>query len=57
VYVDTGVWKAFIDKSDALHPKAVAILEAHRDWPFVSSEFVLSETVTLLRRQSSVGLE
>lgn len=52
VYVDTGVWVAFIDKSDAFHPGAVAICEGHRDWPLVCSEFVLSETVTFLRRKS-----
>ena len=52
VYADTGYWVALIDESDALHPRAVAIDEAYRDWPFVSSDFVLSETVTLLRRRS-----
>ncbi len=52
VYADTGYWVALVDESDALHPRAVAIDEAYRDWPFVSSDFVLSETVTLLRRRS-----
>jgi predicted nucleic acid-binding protein len=52
VYADTGYWVALVDESDALHPRAVAIDESHRDWPFVSSDFVLSETVTLLRRRA-----
>jgi hypothetical protein len=51
VYLDTGVWVALISNSDALHSRAVDIAEDHRMWPFVASEFVLSETVTLLRRE------
>lgn len=51
LYVDTGVWVAAIDSGDALHTHARSILDAHEGWPLYSSELVLSETVTLLRRQ------
>jgi len=52
VYADTGFWVAYIDRSDPLHPRAAAVRDDHRNWPFVTSEFVLSETVTFLRRES-----
>lgn len=53
VYVDTGIWVAFIDESDEDHARAVAICEEYRDWPRLSSDFVLSESVALLRRRAS----
>lgn len=51
LYVDTGIWLARIDAADPLHPKAKAIIEAHKSYPFFSSDHVLSGTVTLLRRE------
>jgi predicted nucleic acid-binding protein len=51
LYVDTGVWLALLDAADPLHPKAKTIVETHKSHPFFSSDHVLSETVTLLRRE------
>jgi uncharacterized protein len=49
--VDTGVWVALLDAADPPHPKAVSLIERHRSYPFFSSDMVLCETVTLLRRE------
>ncbi len=51
LYVDTGIWVAAVDAGDALHDKARSLLDAHQGWPLYASELVLSETVTLLRRE------
>jgi len=51
LYVDTGVWLAVLDAADPLHPNAKAIVEAHKAYPFFSSDHVLPETVTLIRRE------
>ena len=51
LYVDTGVWLALLDAADPLHPKAKVIVEAHKAYPLFSSDHVLSEIVTLLRRE------
>jgi len=51
LYVDTGVWLALLDAADPLHPKARAVFETHKAYPLFSSDHVLSETVTLLRRE------
>lgn len=51
LYVDTGIWPALLDSADPLHDRARSILEANRTYPFYSSEQVLSENVTLVRRE------
>jgi predicted nucleic acid-binding protein len=51
LYIDTGVWLALLDAADPLHPRAKTIVETHKAYPFFSSDHVLSETVTLLRRE------
>ncbi len=51
LYVDTGVWLALLDAADPLHAKARGIIEGHKTYPFLSSDHVLSETVTLVRRE------
>jgi predicted nucleic acid-binding protein len=51
LYVDTGFWLALLDAADPLHPKAKSIVETYKTYPLFSSDHVLSETVTLLRRE------
>ncbi|MBI2932656.1 MAG: PIN domain-containing protein [Planctomycetes bacterium] len=51
LYVDSGVWLASIDSADPLHGKARSILDAHAGWRLFLSELVLSEVVTLVRRE------
>ncbi len=51
LYVDTGLWLALLDAADPLHAKAKASIAAHKTYPFLSTDLVLSETVTLLRRE------
>jgi predicted nucleic acid-binding protein len=51
LYVDTGLWLALLDAADPLHPKAKSIVETYKTYPLFSSDHVLSETVTLLRRE------
>ena len=55
LYVDTGIWLALLDSADPLHNRARSVLEAHRTYPFYSTEQVLSETVTLIRRELGPG--
>lgn len=50
LYIDTGVWVAYVHESDPLHAKAVALVEGQPPVPRLSNELVLSESVTLLRR-------
>ena len=51
LYVDTSVWVAFVDGTDPLHGRAKSIIKGHRSYTMVSNELILSETVTLLRRE------
>lgn len=55
LYVDTGIWLALLDGADPLHSRARSILEANRTFPFYSTDQVLSETVTLVRRELGPG--
>lgn len=48
VFVDTGAWYAIADSDDADHMAAAAFLVANA-LPLVTTNFVFSETVTLLR--------
>ena len=51
LYVDTGIWLALLDKADPLHARARSLIDAHRTFAFVSTDLILSETITLLRRE------
>jgi predicted nucleic acid-binding protein len=51
LYVDTGIWLALLDKADPLHARARSLIDAHRTFAFISTDLVLSETITLLRRE------
>lgn len=51
LFVDTGVWLAFLDAADPLHARARTVIEANRSYPFLSTDLVLSETVTMIRRE------
>ncbi len=48
IFVDTGAWFASIVPWDANHAAAVAWLSQNRQ-PLVTTDFILDETLTLLR--------
>jgi len=48
IFVDTGAWYALIDRRDPDHPAVKDILR-HWQGRLVTSNFVVDETVTLLR--------
>jgi len=48
IFVDTGAWYALVDSDDADHGAAAAFLAANTI-PLITSNFVFSETVTLIR--------
>ena len=48
VFVDTGAWYALVDKKDPDHEKAAGFIRANT-FPLITSNFVFSETVTLIR--------
>ena len=50
VYVDTGVWVALLDGQDQYHVRAKQIVQDHQTVGFVSSDLIIGEAVTLLRR-------
>ena len=51
LFVDTAGWMACADESDAAHSKAVAVRDSWLDKGglFVTSDYVVDETLTLLR--------
>jgi predicted nucleic acid-binding protein len=51
LFVDTAGWMACADGSDPAHPKAVAFRDAWLEGGgiFVTSDYVVDETLTLLR--------
>jgi uncharacterized protein len=54
IFVDTTVWVSGIDSSDALHEDGSAVLEALAEGRLasaVTTDFVLDETLTLLKRR------
>jgi predicted nucleic acid-binding protein len=51
IYIDTGIWLALLDSADPLHARARSLIDGHRSFTFTSSDLVLSETITLLRRE------
>jgi hypothetical protein len=48
IFVDTGAWYALVDSDDADHGAAAAFLAANTI-PLITTNFVFSETVTLIR--------
>ena len=48
VFVDTGAWYALVDKKDPDHEKAASFIRANA-FPLITSNFIFSETVTLIR--------
>jgi predicted nucleic acid-binding protein len=48
IFVDTGAWYALVDSDDADHTTAAAFLAANTI-PLITTNFVLSETITLIR--------
>jgi hypothetical protein len=48
IFVDTGAWFAVAVRDDADHDSAMQWLRVNRD-PLVTTDYILSETVTLLR--------
>ena len=51
LFVDTGAWFALADKSDQYHDQAVKIYgELLRDYRLLTTNLVISETYTLIRR-------
>jgi len=48
IFVDTGAWFAAVTPSDSNHSHAAAFLASNRD-PLVTSDYIIDETLTLLR--------
>ena len=48
IFVDTGAWYALVDSDDADHTAAAAFLAANTI-PLITTNFVFSETITLIR--------
>jgi hypothetical protein len=48
IFVDTGAWYALVDSDDADHKAAAAFL-ASNTMPLITTNFIFSETVTLIR--------
>jgi predicted nucleic acid-binding protein len=48
IFVDTGVWFAFAVESDPLHTAVASLLKQNIE-PLVTTDFVVDETLTLLR--------
>ena len=49
IFVDTGAWYALSDSADPDHVAAIGWLSSNRE-SLVKSDYVLDETLTLLRR-------
>jgi predicted nucleic acid-binding protein len=54
IFVDTGAWYALVDSDDADHTTAAAFLAANTI-PLITTNFVLSETITLIRYRIGHG--
>jgi predicted nucleic acid-binding protein len=48
IFVDTGAWYAYVDKSDAHHPAATQFIHTLTT-PLATSTYILDETVTLIK--------
>lgn len=54
IFVDTGAWFALAVRNDPDHKSAMAWLERNRE-PLVTTDYVLSETATLLRMRDKTA--
>src|SRR5882672_1991261 len=56
-FVDTGIWKAHLDKRDQWHGLVNAILKELAEWrtPLITTDVVILEFITLARRDVSLG--
>jgi uncharacterized protein len=55
LFVDTGAWYALIDSKDPYHKKAKKFYEKN-DLPFVTTNFIFDETITLIANRLSWGI-
>lgn len=55
IFVDTGAWYALVDCDDTDHRVAAAFLTANTI-PLITTNFVYSETITLIRYRLGHGL-
>ena len=56
IFVDTTIWVSGLDAADSLHEDGRAVLEAiveGRLSPALTTDFVLDETLTLLKRRGA----
>jgi predicted nucleic acid-binding protein len=56
IFVDTTIWVSGLDSADSLHEDGRAVLEAIVDGnlsPALTTDFVLDETLTLLKRRGA----
>lgn len=51
IFIDTAFFKALVDENDDFHQEAIEIFTklAHQKDPLVTTNFILDETVTLIR--------
>ena len=49
-FVDTSAWYALLDKSDENHQSAKALFNSS-DSPFITSNFIIGETLTLVKNR------
>ena len=55
-FVDTSFWFALASSKDSHHSRAVELLRASQGRPLATSNFVLSETITLIRARKGHAL-
>ncbi|HZK82871.1 MAG TPA: PIN domain-containing protein [Humisphaera sp.] len=53
IFVDTGAWFASVVPADRHHLKVVAFLQ-HNPLPLITTDYVIDETLTLLRARGEV---
>lgn len=51
IFVDSSFWIGLSDELDERHEQAMALLRAHGDAPIVTTNHVLGETWTFLRKR------
>lgn len=58
IFIDTSAFKALVDEKDEFHQKALAIWEriSEEPAPLLTSNFIIDETLTLLRSKRGLKL-